>query len=69
MTNGSELAGDWSASRDGVHSVFVNEESNSMLMSVLTATEEELVAFKGRCFTKVSPASKDVSLVSLHFVC
>ena len=27
-----------------------------MLMSVLTATEEELVAFWGRCFTKVFPA-------------
>ena len=73
QTNGNESAGDWSASHDGIHSVSVNEESNSMLMSVFTATEEELVALWSRCFTKVSPAyfteSKDVPLVSLHFVC
>ena len=41
-----------------------------MLMSVFTATEEELVAFCGRCFSKVFPAyfakSKDVPSVSLH---
>ena len=71
--NGNESAGDWSASLDGIHSVFVNEESSSMLMSVFTATEEELVAFWGRCFSEVFPAyfteSKDVPLISLHFVC
>ena len=55
------------------HSVFVNEESNSMLMSVFTATEEQLVAICGRCFSKVFPVnfteSRDVTSVSLHFVC
>ena len=59
--------------RHPIYSVFVNEESNSMLMSVFTATEEELVALWGRCFSKVFPAyfteSKDVPSVSLHFVC
>ena len=71
--NGNESAGNWTASHDGIHSVFVNEESNSMLMSVFTATEEEFAAFWGRCFTKVFPAyfteSEDVLSVFLHFVC
>ena len=70
--NGNESAGDWPASHDGIHSVFVNEESNSMLMSVFTATEEEFVVFWGRCFSKIFPVyfteSKDVPSVSLHFV-
>ena len=39
-----------------------------MLMSVFTATEEEFVAFWGRCFSKVFPAyfteSKDVLFIS-----
>ena len=52
QTNGYEAARDWSASHDGIHGVFVNEECNSMLMSVLTATEE-LVAFWCRRFSKV----------------
>ena len=33
--------------------VFVNEESNSMLMSVFAATEEEFVAFWGKHFSSV----------------
>ena len=73
MPSGNESAGDWSASHDGIRSVFVNEESNSMLMSVFTATEEEGVAFCGRCFSTVFPAyftePKDVPSVALHFVC
>ena len=44
-----------------------------MLMSVFTATEKELVALWGRCFSKVFPAyfteSKDVLSLSLHFTC
>ena len=40
--NGNESARDWLASHDGIHSVFVNEDSNSMLMSVFTITEEKL---------------------------
>ena len=34
----------------------MNEESNSKLMSVFTATEKELVAFWGKRFSKVFPA-------------
>ena len=43
---------DWSASHDGIHGVFVNEKSNSGLMFVFKITEEELVAFWGRCFSE-----------------
>ena len=72
-TNGNESARDWSASRDSINSVFVNEESNSMLMSVFIATEEELVAFWVRPFSKFSPSysteSKDVPSVCLHSKC
>ena len=69
----NDLASDWSASHDGTHSVFVNEESNSMLMSVFTITEKEFVANWGNRFSKVYlpyfTESKDVPSASLHIVC
>ena len=53
---------------DGIHSVLVKEESNSMFMSVFTATEKELVAFWDKCFSKYFPESDNVPSVSLNFV-
>ena len=70
--NGDEPARDWLAPDSGIHSVFVNEESNPMAMSVISANEVEFVAFWGRSFSEVFSAyltePKDISSVSLHFM-
>ena len=60
---------DWSASHDSIHSVFVNEESNSMLMSVFMATEEVLGAFRGRKFFQRTSQSPRMFHLYLFISC
>ena len=43
--DGDEPAGDWTTSYDSVHDVFVNKNSNAMLVYILFSTEENLVSF------------------------
>ena len=68
-----ESARDWSASHDGIHSVFVNEESNSMLMSCSLPPKKSLWPSGVDVSPKLYPAyftePQYVPSVSLHFVC
>ena len=55
LPSDDKWAGDWLASHDAVHGVFVNKKPNAMLMPVISTTEVSFVAVMGLRLSMVLP--------------